>query len=489
MKTMKKTIAFMLAFTLVAGALPMTSGNFLKGNTEIVAHADYAEGENFYIENDNDEVVLHFKGSWDCVDEGYEGIENNWKDAVSYYIYNSPFSRTDITAIVADEGAQLSQSLYGLFQGFTNVKTVDLSNVDTTNVTSMCGMFRGMSNLTSVNFGDNFNISNVTEMSGMFMDCLSLTEIDLSCFSNTSKVTYLNQIFQNCTSLTKVNFGDFNTSNVENIQNMFATCTSLKKIDLSFLDTSKVTNSQQVFYNCPNLEIITVSKKITNGTTFFQQDGIHYDLGVPNGSGAWGWYKDSPENIVSGNEEYAVIPSSEINETGKTTFYRSDKYPDGIPSSGSGDEGEGGSGTGEGTGEGGSTTTPETENKDMTVSLDVQAMYTVTIPASVTLSPTSDVTESITAENVMLDENQKITVTLSSASNTQEGNVFHAKKGDSSTATYGITVNGQPVSVGGTVAEFTGNGTSSLTFTKAEGATRAGRHTETLTFTISTSST
>ena len=430
MKTMKKTIAFMLAFTLVAGALPMTSGNFLKGNTEIVAHAT-EEGTYWRIEEKGDEeYTLYIKGN--LILDGLDGelTSYNWFEGLEEE------NRMKVTAICADAGTTLQGNLCEFFnnESFPNVETIDLSNVTASNITSMQDMFINLGKLTSINFGNNFDTSGVENMSDMFWGCRELTSLDLSKFVITEE-TYVLNMFRYCIKLTSLTVGENFTQGISQ-----------------------------------NMSLLNI------GYTYDENEYLY----VPSGE-RYGWYKDlKTKTIISGEGDNAVIDASYISPTVTTTFYRSDYTP---PTGG--DEG----GTGEGTGEGGSTTTPETENKDMTVSLDVQAMYTVTIPASVTLSPTSDVTESITAENVMLDENQKITVTLSSASNTQEGNVFHAKKGDSSTATYGITVNGQPVSVGGTVAEFTGNGTSSLTFTKAEGATRAGRHTETLTFTISTSST
>ena len=129
-----------------------------------------------------------------------------------------------------------------------------------------------------------------------------------------------------------------------------------------------------------------------------------------------------------------------------------------------------------------------TEKKGtMTATYDVQAKYTVTIPAGVTLDSTNAVSKNIEASDVVLESGQKIKVTLTGASNTAEGSSFSAKndKGDS-TATYtigkGEATSG--ISVGDTVAEFTEDGTQALTFSKAEGATYAGTHTETLTFGI-----
>ncbi len=124
---------------------------------------------------------------------------------------------------------------------------------------------------------------------------------------------------------------------------------------------------------------------------------------------------------------------------------------------------------------------------EMTATYDIQAKYTVTIPAGVTLDSKNAVSKKIEASDVLLESGQKIKVSLTKASNTAEGSSFSAKtdKGDS-TATYtigkGEATSG--ISVGDTVAEFTAEGTQTLTFSKAEGATYAGTHTETLTFGI-----
>ncbi len=126
---------------------------------------------------------------------------------------------------------------------------------------------------------------------------------------------------------------------------------------------------------------------------------------------------------------------------------------------------------------------------DMIATYDVKAKYTVTIPAGVTLDSENSVSANIEASNVILESGQKIKVTLNSADHTESGATFHAQteKGDS-TATYTISKGETAVAVGDTVAEFTENGEQSLTFSKAEGATYAGKHTETLTFGISVES-
>ena len=124
------------------------------------------------------------------------------------------------------------------------------------------------------------------------------------------------------------------------------------------------------------------------------------------------------------------------------------------------------------------------ETKATNVSYDVQPTYTVSIPAAVTLGD-SAVEADITASDVILEDGKQIKVDLTAASNTASGSTFNAKNGDSA-VTYTITGD-EAIAVGDTVATFTADGSKTLTFSAADksGATVAGAHTETLTFTVS----
>ena len=120
----------------------------------------------------------------------------------------------------------------------------------------------------------------------------------------------------------------------------------------------------------------------------------------------------------------------------------------------------------------------------------ISPAYTITIPASVNLNAENP-TATIKAENVYLDttKHKQINVTLDSADYVNTGDsTFIAKTSDgSSSVTYtigkGTATTG--VKVGDTVAEFTENGNQVLSFSAPTGATYAGTHTETLTFSIS----
>ena len=111
---------------------------------------------------------------------------------------NSRFSTVPFT-LICDSGVL---TLNGLFYNCTNLRTLDLSNFDTTNVHSMYNMFNNCQSLTSLDIS-NFNTINLTDMSSMFYGCYSLATLDLSNF-NTSKVTDMSSMFYECDSLTTV---------------------------------------------------------------------------------------------------------------------------------------------------------------------------------------------------------------------------------------------------------------------------------------------
>ena len=82
------------------------------------------------------------------------------------------------------------------FSGKSNLKSVDMSNAVTTNVTTMESMFSGCYGLTSLDLSS-FDTTNVTTMESMFSGCYGLTSLDLSSF-DTTKVNDMRYMYNNC---------------------------------------------------------------------------------------------------------------------------------------------------------------------------------------------------------------------------------------------------------------------------------------------------
>ena len=155
-----------------------------------------------------------------------------------------------------------------LFSNLTNVTSIDLSNLDTSGIAGMNGMFENDKVLTNIVFGDNFNTSNATNMTAMFRECNNLTELDLRMF-DTSNVRNMGSMFLNCTKLESLDLSMFDTSNVMDMGGMFLNCTKLESLDLSSFDTSSITNFGKIFYHCTSLKSLNVSNFNTSNVTNF----------------------------------------------------------------------------------------------------------------------------------------------------------------------------------------------------------------------------
>ena len=92
----------------------------------------------------------------------------------------------------------------------------------------------------------------------MFDGLNNIKEIDLSDFDS-SKVTSMKNMFKDCKQLEKINFGNIKTSLVRNMENLFATCEKLKSIDVSNFDTSQVTTMAGMFSSCKLIKYIDAS--------------------------------------------------------------------------------------------------------------------------------------------------------------------------------------------------------------------------------------
>ena len=155
------------------------------------------------------------------------------------------------------EGTVHVKSAKQLFDGFSNVESMDLTGLDTSAATSMHEMFNNCWKLASLDLS-RFKTSNVTDMSSMFAGCKALTSLDLSGFK-TSKVTNMRIMFGGCEALTSLDLSGFDTSRVEDMYAMFRSCSSLKSLDVSKFNTSCVWDMSCMFDGCGSLESLDLS--------------------------------------------------------------------------------------------------------------------------------------------------------------------------------------------------------------------------------------
>ena len=158
-----------------------------------------------------------------------------------------------------------------MFSNCMEMETLDLSSFDTSNATNMSYMFNNCQALTNLDIS-NFNTTNVTKMNDMFNMCHQLNNIDTHSF-DTSNVTNMSGMFVNFNGLS-IDVKHFNTSKVTNMYNMFAACQFLTSLDLSNFDTREVTNMSYMFSSCRKLISLNISSfntsKVTNMSSMFQ---------------------------------------------------------------------------------------------------------------------------------------------------------------------------------------------------------------------------
>ena len=126
-------------------------------------------------------------------------------------------------------------TMEAMFYFCRRLTTIDLTPLNTSNVTSMNEMFRGCSGMTSLDLTP-LDTNNVTDISGMFHGCSGLTNLDLTPLDN-GLVTDMSRMFYNCKRLANLNLTPLSTSNVTNMSSMFSECSGLTSLDLTHLDT------------------------------------------------------------------------------------------------------------------------------------------------------------------------------------------------------------------------------------------------------------
>ena len=177
-----------------------------------------------------------------------------WFDSASetFYYYS-----------LADK-VELHSDSSNMFLDLVNLADIELSGLNTLNVTSMQSMFRNIA-VTNLDLSS-LQTENVTDMSGMFFDAKNITSLDLTPL-NTSNVTDMHYMFTNMSSLTSLNLSHINTSKVTNMDGMFKGVKNLPTLDLSKFDTRNVTDMSTMFLYAEKITSLDLSSFDTSKVT------------------------------------------------------------------------------------------------------------------------------------------------------------------------------------------------------------------------------
>ncbi|MCI2042157.1 MAG: DUF285 domain-containing protein [Bacilli bacterium] len=204
--------------------------------------ADYKSKITTITTKNNNIVPATAVESWDISEAG--------DGSVMAYVEDDGTGNSTYKVTIGGKGGIIAnESMVSYFDRFNKITSIDLSALDTSEVTNMSEMFSGCSSLTSLDVSK-FDTSKVTDMGGMFDSCSSLTSLDVSKF-DTSKVINMASMFSECSSLPSLDVSKFDTSEVTNMNQMFSGCSSLTSLDVSNFDTSQVRYMSTMFCDCP----------------------------------------------------------------------------------------------------------------------------------------------------------------------------------------------------------------------------------------------
>lgn len=238
------TMIAILLFSVCIANLNYAQADYFSDDIQNVESQDNASGEGWVLDEPTGTLTITGKVP------KYDQDKAPW---------NKAGHRQNIKNVVTEIGSFFEANCFYAFYNCSNLESVDLSNLNTSNITDMSYMFYECQNLSTITFGNNFDTSSVVDMQYMFYDCGNLTTIDLSMF-NTDKVIDMHDMFslEKCSgtprSLEKLDLSSFNTKNVTDMHYMFSKCEKLSNLTLGEnFDTSNVTNMEKMFYYCENL--------------------------------------------------------------------------------------------------------------------------------------------------------------------------------------------------------------------------------------------
>ena len=219
---------------------------------------------------------------WTDPDSPWWEVTNGVLKIHKHTIHRKPTSASDwpwssyaseITEVDIDGGGVVKAqgSLAYMFSGLSKLTTIKgLSNLQTSNITSVAHLFDGCNALTKLDLPDNFVTQSVTDISHMFAGCTNLSAIQGLDKFNTSSVTSMSYLFYECESLKELDLPDkFVTQSVTDISYMFYGCTNLSAIQgLDKFDTSSVTSMNSLFTGCHTLKELDLPDKfVTQSVT------------------------------------------------------------------------------------------------------------------------------------------------------------------------------------------------------------------------------
>lgn len=198
----------------VSGAnLGRFAQNVAKDNSYTIIYAEYGPVE---VKTSNGNVTVE-PGTSTRIDEICPVVSG--QDNVTSLVYKG---------YAPDEGLS--------FDHMENLKTIDVFDLNTSNVTDMSAYFSRCSTLSTLGMVlpllrdiKYWDTRKVLSFEGMFTGCILLTSVDLRYWS-TQKVINMALMFANCTKLTNLNLEGWDTRSVNTMEGMFKNCKNMSSL-------------------------------------------------------------------------------------------------------------------------------------------------------------------------------------------------------------------------------------------------------------------
>ena len=173
----------------------------VNGNMKKVQAAEWYDNYDYTLNNSAKTITL--RASKGTLGATATVPGNAIINGVSYttILDNSSFSssgfweadKDNLTSLIIQSGVKATAGCHHLFYNLSNLETIDVSGLDTSEITDMSYMFEGCSKLLYLDLS-NFNTEKVTTMVHMFYGCTKLLYIDISNF-NTKEVREMDYMF------------------------------------------------------------------------------------------------------------------------------------------------------------------------------------------------------------------------------------------------------------------------------------------------------
>ncbi len=152
-------------------------------------------------------------------------ISNGSGNLIAYIVDDNTGNNTYIAYIACNGEKIYAYDYWRLFKNFKKTEKIDLTYLDTSNVSTMEEWFCNCYKLNEIIGLENFDTTNVTTFGQMFAYCYELENLNLSNFK-TDKLTDVSIMFYSCSSLKELKLNLFKIDNIVNYDNMFFSITS-----------------------------------------------------------------------------------------------------------------------------------------------------------------------------------------------------------------------------------------------------------------------